>query len=151
MLVLFKILFGLEYLINLHIMYNYVYVWRFLYCWSYIKCILFSRIYRYESDSAIVSALMCIAYMHGIRVQSDAFAVKNRACKGPQLGHCYLFARSIMDVSSLAQKLATFGPIFLSNFSPHFKGHCFSFWGGYYRLYIRVLTIVRKLVGSPVI
>ena len=36
---------------------------------------------------------------HGV---DDAFAVKNRAFEGPQLGHCYLFARSIMDVSSLA-------------------------------------------------
>ena len=36
---------------------------------------------------------------HGV---DDAFAVKNRAFEGPQLGHCYLLARSIMDVSSLA-------------------------------------------------
>ena len=28
--------------------------------------------------------------------------MKNRAFEGPQLGHCYLLARSIMDVSSLA-------------------------------------------------
>ena len=40
-------------------------------------------------------------------VRDDAFAVKNRAAEGPQLGHCYLFARSIMDVSSLAVKLAS--------------------------------------------
>ena len=54
---------------------------------------------------------------HGV---DDAFAVKNRAFEGPQLGHCYLLARSIMDVSSLAEKLLLFKlqtNFFLSFFS----------------------------------
>ena len=75
----------------------------------------FSRsVFKAQTDfwASILKSLKPNSYLRTCTVQSDAFAVKNRAFEGPQLGHCYLLARSIMDVSSLAEKLACFGPIF---------------------------------------
>ena len=45
-----------------------------------------------------------------MRILSDAFTVKNRACKGPQLGPCYLINSHDLlrrHVSSLVRKLPT--------------------------------------------